>query len=649
MPAGRSARRGGRLGYSSCAPRELTKERACPLRTVPSGGSSRSRASCSTPCSTATCRRSTTRSRSRCRRRPHRSSPRCSSTSATTACARSPWTPPTASRAARTSTTPARSITVPVGEATLGRIFNVLGETIDKGDDAAIDAAPRWPIHREPPAFDDALADGRDLRDRHQGRRPAGPVREGRQDRPVRRRRRGQDGAHPGADQQHRHAARRPLGVRRRGRAHARGQRPLARDDGVRRHRQDRAGLRPDERAAGRAPARRPDRPDDGRVLPRRGRPGRAALHRQHLPLRAGGLRGVGAARPHAQRRGLPADAGHRDGRAAGAHHLDHARARSPRCRPSTCLPTTSPTRPRPPPSPTSTRRRCSRARSRRRASTRPSTRSTRPRASCSRASSATSTTTWRTRVQQRAAALQGPAGHHRDPRHGRALRRGQARSCSAPARSSASCRSRSSWPRSSPAAPGKYVQLEDTIRSFREILEGKHDDLPEQAFYLQGDDVRDVLAAAEELAAGAQRMSAERARAAPRRAGHARGPGLRRRGAHGRRPGQGGRARRPAAPRAAGGAARAGRDARAHADDEWISLRHRRRLLQGPARPGLGAGLERVRSDVDRRRAGAQRPRRRPAPPRRGRGRREEADAPPAPSATSPTPRTASRSPVAP
>jgi F-type H+-transporting ATPase subunit beta len=50
---------------------------------------------------------------------------------------------------------------------------------------------------------------------------------------------------------------------------------------------------------------------------------------------------------------------------------------------------------------------------------------------------------------------------------------------------------------------PGKYVKLEDTIRSFRELLEGKHDDLPEQAFYLQGD-ISDVLAAAEELSAGA-------------------------------------------------------------------------------------------------------------------------------------------------
>ncbi|RJX30033.1 MAG: F0F1 ATP synthase subunit beta [Desulfarculus sp.] len=33
----------------------------------------------------------------------------------------------------------------------------------------------------------------------------------------------------------------------------------------------------------------------------------------------------------------------------------------------------------------------------------------------------------------------------------------------------------------------GKYVKLEDTIRGFKEIVEGKHDDLPEQAFYMVG------------------------------------------------------------------------------------------------------------------------------------------------------------------
>ncbi|MFA5128642.1 MAG: F0F1 ATP synthase subunit beta [Patescibacteria group bacterium] len=34
---------------------------------------------------------------------------------------------------------------------------------------------------------------------------------------------------------------------------------------------------------------------------------------------------------------------------------------------------------------------------------------------------------------------------------------------------------------------PGKYVSLKDTIRSFKEILEGKHDDKPEQSFYMKG------------------------------------------------------------------------------------------------------------------------------------------------------------------
>jgi F-type H+-transporting ATPase subunit beta len=34
---------------------------------------------------------------------------------------------------------------------------------------------------------------------------------------------------------------------------------------------------------------------------------------------------------------------------------------------------------------------------------------------------------------------------------------------------------------------PGIYVSLEDTIQGFEEIVEGKHDDLPEQAFYMVG------------------------------------------------------------------------------------------------------------------------------------------------------------------
>jgi F-type H+-transporting ATPase subunit beta len=45
----------------------------------------------------------------------------------------------------------------------------------------------------------------------------------------------------------------------------------------------------------------------------------------------------------------------------------------------------------------------------------------------------------------------------------------------------------------------GKYVKLEDTIRSFKEIVDGKHDEIPEQAFYMQGT-IDDVLERAEQM-----------------------------------------------------------------------------------------------------------------------------------------------------
>ncbi|SEA34670.1 MULTISPECIES: F0F1 ATP synthase subunit beta [Selenomonas] len=45
-------------------------------------------------------------------------------------------------------------ISVPVGEGTLGRIFNVLGQTVDK-DPAPVNAAEYWPIHRPAPEFED--------------------------------------------------------------------------------------------------------------------------------------------------------------------------------------------------------------------------------------------------------------------------------------------------------------------------------------------------------------------------------------------------------------------------------------------------------------------------------------------------------------
>lgn len=45
----------------------------------------------------------------------------------------------------------------------------------------------------------------------------------------------------------------------------------------------------------------------------------------------------------------------------------------------------------------------------------------------------------------------------------------------------------------------GKYVKLEDTIRSFKEIIEGKYDHLPEQAFYMVGS-IEEVVAKAEAM-----------------------------------------------------------------------------------------------------------------------------------------------------
>ncbi|MGD8320579.1 MAG: F0F1 ATP synthase subunit beta [Gemmatimonadota bacterium] len=49
---------------------------------------------------------------------------------------------------------------------------------------------------------------------------------------------------------------------------------------------------------------------------------------------------------------------------------------------------------------------------------------------------------------------------------------------------------------------PGKYVKLDDTIESFERVAEGEFDHLPEQAFYMKGG-IDDVIAGAEELAKG--------------------------------------------------------------------------------------------------------------------------------------------------
>ena len=78
---------------------------------------------------------------------------RSSSTSATTASARSPWTPPTGSPAAWRSSTPAARSRSRSARPSLGRIFNLLGETIDLGD--PVETEERWPIHRPAPTVED--------------------------------------------------------------------------------------------------------------------------------------------------------------------------------------------------------------------------------------------------------------------------------------------------------------------------------------------------------------------------------------------------------------------------------------------------------------------------------------------------------------
>ena len=46
---------------------------------------------------------------------------------------------------------------------------------------------------------------------------------------------------------------------------------------------------------------------------------------------------------------------------------------------------------------------------------------------------------------------------------------------------------------------PGTYVNLEDTIAGFKSILKGKHDEMPEQAFYMRGT-IEEAIEAAKKM-----------------------------------------------------------------------------------------------------------------------------------------------------
>ena len=264
---------------------------------------------------------------------------------------------------------------------------------------------------------------------------------------------------------------------------------------------QGRADLRPDERAARRARPRRPHRPDRRRAFPRPRRPGRAAVHRQHLPLHPGRLRGLGAARPHPLGGRLPADARHRHGRSAGAHHLDqqgldHLGAGDLRAGRRSHRPGAG------------DRVLASRCDHRavapdRRARHLPGGRSARirPRGSSSPAWSARSTTAVAREVQstlQRYKSLQdiiailGMDELSEEDKLVVARARKLQRFLSQPFHVAEVFT----------GTPGKLVALEDTIAGFKAICAGDYDDLPEAAFYMVG--------GMEEAVEKAKRMAAE-------------------------------------------------------------------------------------------------------------------------------------------
>ncbi len=251
------------------------------------------------------------------------------------------------------------------------------------------------------------------------------PVREGRQGRPLRRRRRRQDRPDPGAHPQHRGGARGPLRLRGCGRANARGERPLARDDGVGRDREDGARLRADERAPGRAPPRRPlrARPWPSTSASRARTPCSSSTTSSASCRRdPRSPRSSAACRPRwdTSRRSRPRWASSRSGsprRATGSVTSVQA----------IYVPADDLTDPAPAASSrTSTRPPCSRGRSPSRRSTRPSIRSTRSRAPPAghRGRGALPDGDGRAGDPP---ALQGAPGHHRHPRDGGALGRGQA------------------------------------------------------------------------------------------------------------------------------------------------------------------------------------------------------------------------------
>ena len=180
---------------------------------------------------------------------------------------------------------------------------------------------------------------------------------------------------------------------------------------------------------------------------------------------------------------------------------------------------------------------------------------------------------------------------------------------------------------------PGVYVPIAETVRSFREVLDGKHDDLPESAFFLKGS-IDDVVEAAKgsskkdddedekddekttrrTTTRTARRTSPSGAHAVQGRDPHPGGRGLQRRGRDGVHEDQRGLHRPPGQPPAAAGDARPDGAAA-------LQVRVRRR----PLRAGRGLPADRRRARARARRRGLRgrraRPQRPAGPPQAGRG----------------------------
>ena len=176
---------------------------------------------------------------------------------------------------------------------------------------------------------------------------------------------------------------------------------------------------------------------------------------------------------------------------------------------------------------------------------------------------------------------------------------------------------------------PGKYVKLEDTIAGFDAIIKGEHDDLPESAFYMVGP-IEDVVEKASSLETRRRRSSAPRVhgrRHRPsdirRRARHARRACLPGRRAHADRPRRRRRDRSARTARAARGHAEGRVDPRPRRCERGARVRDRPGVLQGRARPRAGARGRRRVGEGDRRRPRPWAAREGPGGARQGRGRR--------------------------